>query len=221
MVLPFSSKAKVTITEGWYYSQAEKAIHGKSTHGAVDFAAPRGTPVYAADDGYALSSYHSENGGIWQDKEIGLGYGKFVQIWNPNTETFTLYSHLENIAENVIYQEPTKSGGFWNSELLSNRSEPFLSKGTRVTKGDLIGYVGDSGLNWGYDETPTQRPDPKDYPSWDEAHLHFEVFHFDINGKQLIDPYGLNADVKAYKLSSIKTGKTLWINDGEKAQFAR
>jgi len=83
--IPFSlSDAKsVQITEGWKYSAEERKVHGFPTHYAVDFAAPRATPVYAAAPGYAISSFHVGYAGMYDGKRVGYGLGKFVQVWNP------------------------------------------------------------------------------------------------------------------------------------------
>ncbi len=55
-------------------------------HKGVDFAAPSGTPIYAAGDG--VVEFASRNG----------GYGKFVRI-RHNGEYKTQYAHLKNFAK--------------------------------------------------------------------------------------------------------------------------
>jgi murein DD-endopeptidase MepM/ murein hydrolase activator NlpD len=99
-------------------------------HQGTDFAAPTGTPIYAAGSG--------------QLERIGWqgGYGNAIMI-RHNKEYQTLYGHMSGFA-------------------------PGMHPGKRVQQGDIIGYVGSTGMSTG-------------------PHLHYEV-HF--NSKQ-IDPLSL------------------------------
>lgn len=87
-------------------------------HRGVDFAAPSGTPIYAAGDGTIVA--RGRNG----------GYGRYIRI-RHNREYSTAYAHMRAY----------RSG---------------LGAGSRVKQGQVIGYVGSSGLSTG-------------------PHLHFEV----------------------------------------------
>jgi murein DD-endopeptidase MepM/ murein hydrolase activator NlpD len=99
-------------------------------HQGTDFAAPSGTPIYAA--------------GAGQIEKIGWqgGYGNAIVI-RHNKEYQTLYGHMSGFA-------------------------PGMAPGKRVQQGDIIGYVGSTGMSTG-------------------PHLHYEV-HF--AGKP-IDPLSL------------------------------
>ncbi|MEQ8369869.1 MAG: M23 family metallopeptidase [Alphaproteobacteria bacterium] len=97
-------------------------------HQGADFAAPTGTPVYAAGDGVVEMA--GTNG----------GYGRYVRI-RHNGSYDTAYAHLSRIA---------------------------VSAGKRVRQGQVIGYVGTSGLSTG-------------------PHLHYEVMHNGIR----VNPLGL------------------------------
>jgi murein DD-endopeptidase MepM/ murein hydrolase activator NlpD len=99
-------------------------------HQGTDFAAPTGTPIYAAGSG--------------QIERIGWqgGYGNAIMI-RHNKEYQTLYGHMSGFA-------------------------PGMHPGKRVQQGDIIGYVGSTGLSTG-------------------PHLHYEVH---LTGKQ-IDPLSL------------------------------
>lgn len=57
-------------------------------HKGLDFAAPRGTPIYAAGDG--VIDYAGRNG----------AYGKYVRI-RHNGEFSTAYAHMKNIAKGI------------------------------------------------------------------------------------------------------------------------
>ncbi len=57
-------------------------------HSGVDFAAPKGTPIYAAGDGTVKTSG-------WQG-----GYGKFVEIRHANNYN-TAYGHMSAIAKGI------------------------------------------------------------------------------------------------------------------------
>lgn len=98
----------------------------KGYHTGVDFAMPVGTPVYAAQGG-------TVTGSSW-----GKAYG--TQI--------------------VIDQDPLNDGtpqriaGGW--AIYAHLSKSNVTAGQRVEKGDLIGYVGNTGNSTG-------------------AHLHYEV----------------------------------------------
>jgi len=99
-------------------------------HQGVDFAAPTGTPIYAA--------------GAGQLEKIGWqgGYGNAIVIRHTKDYS-TLYGHMSGFA-------------------------PGMQPGKRVKQGDIIGYVGSTGMSTG-------------------PHLHYEVH---LAGKQ-IDPLSL------------------------------
>ncbi len=81
------------------------------SHKGVDYAASRGTPVYAAGDGRII---HAGNKG---------GYGRAVIIQHGGKYT-TLYAHLNSYSK-------------------------YARRGKRVKQGQVIGYVGSSGLATG------------------------------------------------------------------------
>ncbi len=99
-------------------------------HKGVDFAAPRGTPIYAAGDGTVVFAGRNK------------GYGNYVRIRHNGTYT-TAYAHMSRIAKGV-------------------------RKGVRVRQGQVIGYVGSTGLVTG-------------------PHLHYEVLR---DGRQ-VNPLAL------------------------------
>jgi murein DD-endopeptidase MepM/ murein hydrolase activator NlpD len=96
-------------------------------HTGVDWAAPAGTPIYAAGNGVVEKAQ-------WES-----GYGKFVMIRHNNGYE-TAYGHMTAFARGI---------------------EP----GTRVHQGQVIGFVGSTGMSTG-------------------AHVHFEIR---INGR-FVDP---------------------------------
>ena len=93
-------------------------LHYMKTHTGVDWAAPFGTPIFAAGNG--------------EIDEIGLkgGYGKYVRIRHANGYQ-TAYGHMTAFARG-------------------------LDVGTRVRQGQIIGFVGSTGLSTG-------------------SHVHFEI----------------------------------------------
>jgi murein DD-endopeptidase MepM/ murein hydrolase activator NlpD len=96
-------------------------------HTGVDWAAPMGTPIYAAGNGVI------EKVG-WEG-----GYGKYIRMRHPNGYE-TAYGHMTAYARGM---------------------EP----GARVRQGQVIGFVGSTGLSTG-------------------AHLHYEIL---VNGR-FVDP---------------------------------
>lgn len=87
-------------------------------HKGVDFAAPRGSPIFAAGDGSI------ERLGPWST------YGNYVRIRHNNSIS-TAYAHIDHFAKG-------------------------MKRGTRVSQGQVIGYVGTTGRSTG-------------------PHLHYEV----------------------------------------------
>ena len=84
-------------------------VLGYSTlHKGKDFAAPSGTPIYAAGDGTV--------------ELIGTqrGYGRVIRLQH-NGRLSTAYAHMSRFAR--------------------------LKKGARVKQGEVIGYVGSSGMD--------------------------------------------------------------------------
>lgn len=114
------------------YGMRHHPILGYSRmHKGVDFAAPTGTPVYAAGSGKV--EYAGWNG----------GYGRYIRI-RHNGRYKTAYAHLSRVAQGV-------------------------HGGARVSQGDVIGYVGNTGQSTG-------------------PHLHYEIIK---NGRK-VNPRNLD-----------------------------
>ena len=96
-------------------------------HTGVDWAAPRGTPVYASGNGAVTTAG-------WES-----GYGKYVKLRHTNGYE-TAYGHLSAFARGI-------------------------QPGTHVRQGQIIGYVGSTGLSTG-------------------PHLHYEIL---VNNR-FVDP---------------------------------
>lgn len=100
--------ARVTSPFGW---RIHPVLKVRKFHNGIDFAAPKGTPIYAAGDGVITSiGWHGN-------------YGRFIKIVH-NDRVATTYGHMSGFAKG-------------------------LHVGSRVTKGQVIAYVGSSGLSTG------------------------------------------------------------------------
>ncbi len=108
------------------FGEADIEFHRQVFHGGVDFAAPYGTPIYAAAGGAVTES----------------GFGAFGNdVYVDTGNALTIYGHMSRTA---------------------------VSVGQQVSRGEVLGYVGCSGMCTG-------------------PHLHFEV----RLGGQPVDPLGL------------------------------
>ncbi len=108
----------VGIMRSGFGERSHPLLHYMKMHTGVDWAAPFGTPIFAAG-----------NGSI---EEIGLkgGYGKYIRIRHANGYE-TAYGHMTAFARG-------------------------LNVGSRVRQGQIIGFVGSTGLSTG-------------------SHVHFEI----------------------------------------------
>lgn len=101
------------------YGMRRHPVLGYSrAHKGIDFAAPTGTPIWAAGDGTVVEAG-------WKN-----GYGRYVRIRHGGGYE-TAYAHMSRFAKGV-------------------------TRGSRVSQGDVVGYVGATGLATG-------------------PHLHYEV----------------------------------------------
>lgn len=195
------------VSQGWFYSPGEIVFHPDTeTHFAVDFPEPWGTPVYATAKGVAVASYHTHDK-VYPGRTIGFGLGLFIAIWHEGAGVYTSYSHLSGINNELItYIQPTLEKGDWQPRnAIYMPVEEFKKIARPVKKGDLIGYVGYTGLRCGYVETPANPPtvDPTKDHTWDPAgaHLHWEVYTRTPDGltkDKRYDPFGLYAEREAY-----------------------
>jgi murein DD-endopeptidase MepM/ murein hydrolase activator NlpD len=96
-------------------------------HTGIDFAAPIGTPIYAAGDGQITR------------RGLNGGYGNYIQIKHNGTMS-TAYGHM-------------------------SKFDPNFKVGSRVKQGQVIGYVGETGVATG-------------------PHLHYEI----IMNDQKVNP---------------------------------
>ncbi|MDR3079093.1 MAG: M23 family metallopeptidase [Rickettsiales bacterium] len=89
-------------------------------HRGVDFAAPVGTPFYAAGNGVIAKTVAKCRSG---DRQCGGGYGNYIVIRHSSVYS-SEYAHISRLAKNIRV-------------------------GHRVRQGEVIGFVGDTGLATG------------------------------------------------------------------------
>ena len=128
-------------------------------HRGVDFAAPTGTPIFAAGDGMVEV----------RDRENG--YGNYVRI-RHNAEYATAYGHMSRFA-------------------------PRIARGVHVQQGQVIGYVGSTGMATG-------------------PHLHFEV----LQRNQQVNPMSVKMPT-GFKLAGADLQRFLQQQSRVSATFDR
>jgi hypothetical protein len=113
-----------TISSGW----GPRGLSGGKMHRAIDYAAERGTKVFAVGDGIVVRAVKGcKDPGFYGDKSCGGGFGNVVYI-KHNAQTpagediFSVYAHL---------------------------NQNFMQKNQTVKAGDNIGVVGSSGSSTG------------------------------------------------------------------------
>jgi murein DD-endopeptidase MepM/ murein hydrolase activator NlpD len=135
---------------GW---RTHPLLHVSELHSGVDWAAPPGTPIFAAG-----------NGEIEEIGEKG-GYGKYVRMRHANGYE-TAYGHLTAFARG-------------------------LDVGSHVRQGQIIGFVGSSGLSTG-------------------THVHFEI----IINDRFVNPMTIKLP-----RGRVLAGATLTLFDQERDQL--
>lgn len=124
-IQPVKNKELKKLASG-YGMRTHPIYKVKKMHWGVDFAAPKGTPVYATGDAVVEFT-----------ESVYSGYGNHIQL-NHGFGYRTLYAHLQKIV---------------------------VKKGQKVKRGELIGYIGNTGTSTA-------------------PHLHYEV----INGGKKVNP---------------------------------
>lgn len=221
------------ITSDWVTAQDEMGIIHSEKHKALDFedvkCGKRG-PVVAMADGWAVATFQSgvlrgvpdeeaPLNTLWVDPITGrqgyLGYaGLIVDVVFDATDATgapyrAQYFHLGSFEPHITWLKPQrkpdvitvdgKNAAVWTPPSLSDPA----TKRTRFKAGDIIGYMGDTGINFGYDdildpETGIVQPrDRAAQPGWDPqgigvtvapedaCQLHLEVFTRDPSGRKL------------------------------------
>lgn len=122
------------ISSGYSNSRKHPVLGYTRAHKGVDFAAPVGTPFYAAGNGKVVKVVNGCKNG---DRYCGGGFGNYIAVKHNNNYT-TEYAHISRMARNI-------------------------KVGASVQQGDIIAYVGTTGLSSG-------------------PHLHYGVI---FNGKRI------------------------------------
>lgn len=117
------------ITSGFGNRRKHPVLGYTKAHKGIDFAAPVGTPFYASGNGTVKKII---TGCVVGDQSCGKGYGNYILIQH-NSSYSTEYAHLSSINRNI-------------------------KVGSRVKQGQIIGFVGNTGLSTG-------------------PHLHYGIIH--------------------------------------------
>ncbi len=98
-------------------SDSFNELRGNNLHGAIDIAAPRGTPVVAVDDGKVVKLFNSKPGGLT------------VYQFDPSAEFAYYYAHLDRYAPGLAEGQQLKRGeliGYVGSTGNANPAAPHL-----------------------------------------------------------------------------------------------
>ncbi len=156
ILFPFDYKA--TWTDTWGAPRS-----GGRTHAGNDLMAPKMTRIYAVADG--VLDWMNDTAPYTKSTYNGVPYFNILLRGDDGNVYF--YIHLNNDTPPASPGAPDTDDGLGGAE---NAYAPGLKNGSRVTAGQFIGYVGDSG-------------NAEDSGS----HLHFEL-HLGGYGNP-IDPY--------------------------------
>jgi murein DD-endopeptidase MepM/ murein hydrolase activator NlpD len=108
------------VSSGFNLRRKHPVLGYTKEHRAIDFAAPSGTPFYAAGSGKIIKVVSNCRQG---NRMCGNGYGNYLQIKHGDNYT-TGYAHASKIADNI-------------------------REGVSVKQGDIIAYVGATGIATG------------------------------------------------------------------------
>ena len=89
--------AEGRLTSGHGYRLSPTGVPTPKKHKGVDYAAPAGTPVYAAGDGVIEKIYVSDS------------YGNYIRIMHDN-DFYTAYAHLQAFADGLEVGIPVSKG---------------------------------------------------------------------------------------------------------------
>lgn len=133
-------------TNGYVYPTSARTMSQSysASHPAIDIPASVGTPIYAFADG--VVAFRQNSSASWSPSDT-----------NPPYSSTSMQTMGNCIAIN--HTNPNKgvvSGSYARTIYMHMRDNPTLAPGTRVTKGQVIGYVGNTGRSSG-------------------AHLHFSL----------------------------------------------
>lgn len=149
-----------TLTQGFGGNAAYYKQYGQNGHNGLDLGAPTGTPVYAADEGTVVFEGWGKSGVAGYAGWMGNPAG--ISILINHVGSYGGYAHL---------------------------SRTVINAGDKVTKGQLIGYVGATGAATG-------------------PHLHFEMLPLSPNFKNgyagRIDPTPYIDTTKTATIEQVK-----------------
>jgi murein DD-endopeptidase MepM/ murein hydrolase activator NlpD len=98
-----------SLTSGHGYRLSPTGVPLPRNHKGVDYAAPPGTPIYAAGDGTIVKQYESKS------------YGYYIRIEHDNG-FFTAYAHMQAFADGLGIGKMVKKGQIIGSVGSTGRS---------------------------------------------------------------------------------------------------
>ena len=126
--------SKFPVSQG-FYGQFSNKLTGGSGHGAIDFACPVGTPVVAPEDGTVVFASW-----CW---DLPGGPNDWLSRWyqlKPDVGNRNAGGGIMTIIRNDV-------GSVWILAHLNDNN--IAPAGTRVKKGQVIGYSGNTGSSTG------------------------------------------------------------------------
>lgn len=216
------------ITEGWIYSEEERSIHGSINHGAIDFAAKKGTPLLTpVKRALAVSSYEktwarNEDGSIrvyekdGRRGEVSIGFGFFVELRLEDDQIIQL-AHMSEVNPKIPFHDPTydQATNSWKPTVFNMPTGELRAKrlGVEVQLGEELGLLGHSALMWGrqIDYMKGSRKvtlSPEEDVPWDEDHTHMVLAkRINMVKSGEIDPFDIRGQYHLYPSPSRPTLK--------------